>query len=76
LRAKLKELSRVSKRSMASHIEEGLFDYVDYELWATKRIRAALDEVKSGAPLIPHEDVMNEFRRKIGGLDKKRKKTA
>lgn len=57
LSEQLDALARDTKRSKAFLAGEAIADYVTRNAWQIARIKSALDDAKSGAPGIPHEDM-------------------
>lgn len=55
---KLEALARDTKRSKSYLATEAIEAYVDLNAWQVGRIKDALEEAGSGAPGIPHEDVV------------------
>jgi RHH-type rel operon transcriptional repressor/antitoxin RelB len=58
LSEKLDALARETKRSKSDLANEAIASYIDVNAWQVARIKAALEEARSGAPGIPHEDVL------------------
>lgn len=58
LSEKLDALARDTKRSKSDLASEAIASYVDVNAWQVSRIKAALEEARSGAPGIPHEEVV------------------
>ena len=58
LSEKLDALARDTKRSKAFLASEAIAAYVDLNAWQVAHIKAALAEAESGAPGIPHEDMV------------------
>jgi RHH-type transcriptional regulator, rel operon repressor / antitoxin RelB len=56
---KLEALARDTKRSKAYLASEAITSYVDLNAWQVAHIKAALEEARSGAPGVPHEEVVN-----------------
>jgi RHH-type transcriptional regulator, rel operon repressor / antitoxin RelB len=56
---KLEALARDTKRSKAYLASEAITSYVDLNTWQVAHIKAALEEAHSGAPGVPHEQVVN-----------------
>ena len=54
---KLDALARDTRRSKSHLASEAIEAYVDVNAWQVARIREALEEARSGAPGIPHEEV-------------------
>lgn len=54
---KLAALARERKRSKSDLASEAIAAFVDVEAWQVARIKESLDEAKSGAPGVLHEDV-------------------
>ena len=57
LNDKLNALAKDTKRSKAFLANEALISYVEQNAWQIAHITASLEEAKSGAPGIPHEDM-------------------
>jgi len=55
---KLEALARDTKRSKSYLATEAIEAYVNLNAWQVARIKEALEEAESGAPGIPHEDVV------------------
>jgi predicted transcriptional regulator len=55
---KLAALARVRNRSKSDLASEAIAAFVDVDAWQVARIKGALDEAKSGAPGVLHEDVV------------------
>jgi RHH-type rel operon transcriptional repressor/antitoxin RelB len=55
---KLETLARDTKRSKSYLASEAIASYVEMNAWQVARIKAALAEARSGAPGVPHEDVV------------------
>ena len=55
---KLAALARETKRSKSYLASEAIASYVDHNAWQIARIKEALTEAKSGAPGVPHEEVV------------------
>src|SRR5713101_5710504 len=55
---KLEALARDTKRSKSYLAGEAIASYVEMNAWQVGRIKAALAEARSGAPGVPHEDVV------------------
>ena len=55
---KLEALARDTKRSKAYLASEAIRSYVDLNAWQVAHINAALVEAHSGAPGVPHEEVV------------------
>ncbi len=53
----LEALARDTKRSKAYLAGEAITDFVERNAWQVARIKAALEDAKSGGPGIPHERV-------------------
>ena len=53
----LEALARDTKRSKAHLAGEAIADFVGRNGWQVARIKAALEDAKSGGPGIPHERV-------------------
>ena len=58
LSEKLDALARDTKRSKAFLAGEAIAAYVDRNAWQIAHIKAGLVEAESGAPGIPHEDMV------------------
>ena len=56
---KLEALARDTKRSKAYLASEAITSYVDLNAWQVGHIKEALEEAHSGAPGVPHEEVVN-----------------
>ena len=54
---KLDVLARDMKRSKSYLASEAIAAYVERNAWQVARIKEALEEARSGAPGVPHEDV-------------------
>ena len=55
---KLEALARDTKRSKSYLASEAIASFVDVNAWQVARIKKALAEARSGAPGVPHEDVV------------------
>ena len=55
---KLAALARERKRSKSDLANEAIAAFVDVDAWQVTHIEAALDEARSGAPGVRHEDVV------------------
>lgn len=55
---KLAALARERKRSKSDLATEAIAAFVDVDAWQVARIRESLDEAKTGAPGVLHEDVV------------------
>jgi len=55
---RLEALARDTKRSKAYLASQAISSYVERNAWQVARIKAALEEAKSGAPGVPHEEVV------------------
>jgi predicted transcriptional regulator len=55
---KLETLARDTKRSKSYLASEAIASYLDQNAWQVARIKEALAEAKSGAPGVPHEEVV------------------
>jgi len=55
---RLKALARDTRRSKSYLASEAIEAYVDLNAWRVERIKEALEEAKSGAPGVPHEEVV------------------
>jgi RHH-type transcriptional regulator, rel operon repressor / antitoxin RelB len=55
---KLEALARDTKRSKAYLASEAITSYVDLNAWQVAHIKEALEEARSGAPEVPHEEVV------------------
>jgi predicted transcriptional regulator len=55
---KLEALARDTKRSKSYLAGEAIASYVEMNAWQVARIKAALAEAQSGAPGVPHEEVV------------------
>ena len=58
LSEKLDALARDAKRSKSYLASEAIAAYVEINAWQVARIKEALDEVRSGAPGVPHAEVV------------------
>ena len=58
LSKKLEALARDTKRSKSYLASEAIDSYVERNAWQVARIRESLEEVRSGAPGVPHEEVV------------------
>ncbi len=58
LSEKLEVLARDTKRSKSYLASEAIASYVDRDAWQVARIKEALAEAKSGAPGVPHAEVV------------------
>ena len=58
LSAKLDALARDTKRTKAFLAGEAIAAYVDGNAWQIAHIKAGLGEAESGAPGIPHDDMV------------------
>ncbi len=58
LSEKLDALARDAKRSKSYLAGEAIAAYVEMNAWQVARIKEALDEARSGAPGVSHEDVV------------------
>jgi predicted transcriptional regulator len=58
LSGKLEALARNTKRSKSYLAGEAIASYIEMNAWQVARIKAALAEARSGAPGVPHEDVV------------------
>ena len=54
---KLDVLARVTKRTKAYLAGEAIASYVEHNAWQVARIKASLDDAKSGSPGVPHTAV-------------------
>jgi predicted transcriptional regulator len=54
---KLSALARERKRSKSDLASEAIAAFVDVDAWQVARIQESLDEARSGAPGVLHEDV-------------------
>ena len=54
---KLEALARGTKRSKAYLASEAIATFVERNSWQVARIKAALEDARSGRPGIPHEAV-------------------
>ena len=55
---KLAALARERKRSKPELASEAIAVFVDVDAWQVARIKESLEEAKSGAPGVLHEDVV------------------
>lgn len=55
---KLEALARDTKRSKSFLASEAIASYIDHNALQIARIKEALAEAKSGAPGVPHEEVV------------------
>jgi predicted transcriptional regulator len=62
LGARLKALARAMKRSESDVAGEAFASYVDLNERQMARIREALEEAETGAPGVPHEEVVKWLR--------------
>src|SRR5580700_203011 len=58
LNDKLAALARDRKRSKSDLASEAIAAFVDVDAWQVAHIEEALDEARSGAPGVLHEDVV------------------
>jgi RHH-type transcriptional regulator, rel operon repressor / antitoxin RelB len=58
LSEKLDALARDAKRSKSYLAGEAIAAYVEMNAWQIARIKEALDEARSGAPGVSHEEVV------------------
>jgi predicted transcriptional regulator len=58
LNARLEALARVLKRSESEIVTDANEAYVDFNERQITRIKEALEEARSGAPGVPHEEVV------------------
>jgi predicted transcriptional regulator len=58
---KLKALARGTKRSKAYLAGEAIAVFVERNGWQVARIKAALEEARSGHPGVPHEAVVERM---------------
>lgn len=58
LSEKLDALARETRRDKAELAAEAIASYVDVNAWQIECIKAALDEARSGAPGVPHQEVV------------------
>lgn len=56
---KLAELARNTNRSKSYLASEAIASFVDVNAWQTARVKRALDDARSGAPGIPHRQVVD-----------------
>ena len=54
---KLDALARDTKRSKSYLASEAISSYVDRNAWQIEEIKKGLDDARSGAPGVPHENV-------------------
>src|SRR3954451_14021691 len=57
LSEKLDALARDTKRSKSFLASEAIASYIDRNAWQIAEIRKGLEEARSGAPGVPHEEV-------------------
>src|ERR1044071_3367019 len=57
LSEKLEALARDTKRSKSFLANEAIASYIDRNTWQIAEIRKGLEEARSGAPGVPHEEV-------------------
>ncbi|HEX6441897.1 MAG TPA: CopG family ribbon-helix-helix protein [Stellaceae bacterium] len=55
---KLEALARGTKRSKSYLAAEAIASFVEMNSWQVARIKAALAEARSGAPGVPHDEVV------------------
>ena len=55
---RLEDLARNTKRSKSYLATEAIVNYIDLNAWQIAEIKRGLEEVRSGAPGIPHEKVV------------------
>jgi len=55
---KLEALARDTNRSKSYLASEAIASYVDMNAWQVARIKKALAEARSGAPGVPHPEVV------------------
>ena len=55
--ARLEALARDTRRSKAYLASEAITDFVERNAWQVARIKAALEDARSGAAGVPHERV-------------------
>lgn len=55
---RLAALARDRKRSKAALAGAAIAAFVDVDAWQVAQIAESLDEARSGAPGVPHEDVV------------------
>jgi RHH-type transcriptional regulator, rel operon repressor / antitoxin RelB len=58
LSEKVDALARDTQRSKSDLASEAIASYLDVNAWQVARIKAALEEARSGAPGVPHEEVV------------------
>ena len=58
LNDRLAALARDRKRSKSDLASEAIAAFVDVDAWQVAHIRESLDEARSGAPGVRHEDVV------------------
>ena len=58
LNDKLTALARERKRSKSALASEAIAAFVDVDAWQVAHIKESLDEARSGAPGVLHEDVV------------------
>jgi predicted transcriptional regulator len=58
LNDRLATLARERKRSKSDLASEAIAAFVDVDVWQVARIKESLDEARSGAPGVLHEDVV------------------
>jgi len=54
---KLEVLARDTKRTKAYLAGEAIASYVESNAWQVARIKASLDDARSGSPGVPHAEV-------------------
>jgi RHH-type transcriptional regulator, rel operon repressor / antitoxin RelB len=59
---KLEALARETKRSKAYLASEAIASYIDRNAWQVAEITRGLEEARSGAPGVPHEEVEDWVR--------------
>lgn len=55
---RLEALARDTKRSKSYLAGEAIASYIEINAWQVARIKAALAEARSGAPGVPHDEVV------------------
>lgn len=59
---KLEALARDTKRTKAYLAGEAIASYVEHNAWQVARIKASLEDAKSGKPGVPHAEVERWIR--------------
>jgi len=58
LKQELEALARDMGRDSAEVVTMAIQAYIEADAWQVRHIREALDEAESGAPGVPHEEVV------------------